>query len=175
MGIISETYSRFYHFPTTGLRFLTVYGPYGRPDMAYFDITNKFFNNQPITVFINGDFDFDLLQDFTYVDDIVDGIVRLIDNPPSNESLHEVYNIGNNQPVKQKTFIDTLEKCLSNSLGRPISFTKIYEPIKQVSKIAHTRPSTNSRILADLSFIPHLKKDFNDSPIGMSNIFKRNK
>jgi UDP-glucuronate 4-epimerase len=151
--LMAETYCHLYHIPTTGLRFFTVYGPYGRPDMAYFDFTNKFFNKQSITIFNNGDFEHDLMRDFTYIDDIVEGIVRLIDNPPSNGSMHEVYNIGNNQPVKLMAFIETLEKCLSKSLGKPVSFLKTFEPMKPGDVFA-TYASTD-KLNATIGFKPH--------------------
>jgi len=151
--LMAETYSHLYHIPTTGLRFFTVYGPFGRPDMAYYDFTNKYFNDQPITIYNNGDFEHDLMRDFTYVDDIVQGIVRLIDNPPSNGSLHEVYNIGNNQPVKLMTFIETLEKCLTKSTGKPVIFKKIFEPMKPGDVFA-TYASTE-KLNSAIGFKPH--------------------
>src|SRR5699024_5435 len=132
--LMAHTYSHLYNIPATGLRFFTVYGPVGRPDMAYFTFTDKFFKGEPIKIFNNGDFDNDLYRDFTYIDDIVEGIVRLIDYPPEkdnqNDVSHRVYNIGNNTPVKLMTFIHTLEEALSNSLGRKVEFEKIYEPMK---------------------------------------------
>ena len=130
---MAHTYSHLYKIPTTGLRFFTVYGPMGRPDMAYFVFTNKYFSGEPIRIFNNGDFENDLYRDFTYVDDIVEGIERLLNNPPVDlgESVaHKVYNIGNNSPEKLMVFIETLEKALSNSLGREVVFDKIFEPIK---------------------------------------------
>lgn len=130
--LMAHTYSHLYKIPASGLRFFTVYGPMGRPDMAYFGFTEKFFNEEEIKIFNNGDFENDLYRDFTYVDDIVEGIERLISNPPSEEGkvAHEVYNIGNSNPEKLMVFIGTLEKCLSNSLGRAIEFKKKFEPIK---------------------------------------------
>lgn len=129
---MAHTYSHLYKIPASGLRFFTVYGPLGRPDMAYFGFTDKFFNGEEIHIFNNGDFDNDLYRDFTYVDDIVEGIERLISSPPSDDGKvsHEVYNIGNSNPEKLMFFIETLEKCLSNSLGRTIEFKKKFEPIK---------------------------------------------
>jgi len=130
--LMAHTYSHLYKIPATGLRFFTVYGPMGRPDMAYFGFTNKYFNGEPIKIFNNGDFEHDLYRDFTYVDDIVEGIVRLLGNPPCGELgvPNKVYNIGNNSPEKLMAFIETLEKCLSKSLGREVVFEKIFEPIK---------------------------------------------
>lgn len=128
--LMAYTYSHLYKIPSTGLRFFTVYGPMGRPDMAYFGFTNKYFNGEPIKIFNNGDFEHDLYRDFTYVDDIVEGIVRLLDNPPTDEVPSKVFNIGNNNPEKLMVFIETLEKALSKSLDREVVFDKVFEPIK---------------------------------------------
>lgn len=136
--LMAHTYSHLYRIPSTGLRFFTVYGPMGRPDMAYFGFTNKYFKGEPIKIFNNGDFEHDLYRDFTYVDDIVEGIVRLLNNPPT-ETINEdgtksapakVFNIGNNNPEKLMTFIETLEKSLTKALNREVVFEKIFEPIK---------------------------------------------
>lgn len=130
--LIAYTYSHLYRIPATGLRFFTVYGPMGRPDMAYFGFTQKYFAGEPIRIFNNGDFEKDLYRDFTYIDDIVEGIVRLIGNIPNQENTvpHQVFNIGNNSPEKLMVFIETLEKCLSKATGREVVFDKIFEPIK---------------------------------------------
>lgn len=130
--LMAHTYSHLYKIPATGLRFFTVYGPMGRPDMAYFGFTDKYFANEPIKIFNNGDFENDLYRDFTYIDDIVTGIERLLSNPPiGGESVaHRVFNIGNNNPEKLMTFIGALEGALGNALGRHVEFEKIYEPIK---------------------------------------------
>lgn len=130
--LMAYTYSHLYKFPTTGLRFFTVYGPMGRPDMAYFGFTDKYFARESIKIFNNGDFENDLYRDFTYIDDIIEGIERLLNNPPSGEDSvpHKVFNIGNNNPEKLMAFIETLEKALSKSLGREVVFKKEFEPIK---------------------------------------------
>jgi len=131
--LMAHTYSHLYDIPASGLRFFTVYGPQGRPDMAYFGFTDKYFNNEPIRIFNNGDFENDLYRDFTYIDDIVEGIVKLIPNAPEkaeDEAPHEVYNIGNNNPEKLMVFITSLEQALGKALGREVEFEKIYEPIK---------------------------------------------
>lgn len=140
--LMAHTYSHLYKIPATGLRFFTVYGPMGRPDMAYFGFANKYFNGEPIKIFNNGDFENDLYRDFTYVDDIVEGIERLLSNPPSDiidnttndkdskEVPHRVFNIGNNNPEKLMKFIGALEKALSKSLDKEVIFDKIFEPIK---------------------------------------------
>src|SRR5699024_12271998 len=128
--LMAHTYSHLYDIPATGLRFFTVYGPMGRPDMAYFGFTDKFFAGESIKIFNNGDFENDLYRDFTYIDDIVEGIERLIPNAPTEHVKHKVFNIGNNSPEKLMTFIHALEEALSHSLGREIEFKKEYEPIK---------------------------------------------
>ncbi len=130
--LMAYTYSHLYHIPATGLRFFTVYGPLGRPDMAYFGFLQKYFAGEAIQVFNNGDLANDLYRDFTYIDDIVEGIERLLANPPGgkNAALHRVFNIGNNQPEKLMVFITTLEKCLSKSIGREVIFKKKFEPMK---------------------------------------------
>lgn len=131
--LMAHTYSHLYNIPATGLRFFTVYGPMGRPDMAYFGFTDKFFNNEPIHIYNNGDFDHDLYRDFTYIDDIVTGIVGLLNHAPvrtEEQAAHTVFNIGNNNPEKLMVFISSLERALSNSLGKEVAFEKVYEPIK---------------------------------------------
>jgi len=117
--LMSHTYSYLYNIPTTGLRFFTVYGPWGRPDMAYFKFVNKILNNEPLDVYNYGK----MSRDFTYIDDIVEGIVRVIDNHPkpnpdwdgrASESIapYKVYNIGNGSPVKLMDFIEAVEETL---------------------------------------------------------------
>lgn len=134
--LMAHTYSHLYNIPATGLRFFTVYGPMGRPDMAYFGFADKYFKGEPIKIFNNGDFENDLYRDFTYIDDIVEGIERLISNPPKSMKAeekvvsHRVFNIGNNNPEKLMTFITTLEKCLGKALGKEVEFEKIFEPLK---------------------------------------------
>jgi UDP-glucuronate 4-epimerase len=130
--LMAYTYSHLYSIPATGLRFFTVYGPMGRPDMAYFGFTQKYFAGEPIKIFNNGDFANDLYRDFTYIDDIVEGIERLLGNAPVgiHTAPHQVFNIGNNSPEKLMVFIETLEKCLSKATGREVVFDKIFEPIK---------------------------------------------
>lgn len=130
--LMAHTYSHLYKIPATGLRFFTVYGPMGRPDMAYFSFANKYFNGESIRIFNNGDFEHDLYRDFTYIDDIVEGIVRLLNNPPLSikNVPSKVYNIGNNNPEKLMVFIRALENALSDALGRKVQFEKVFEPMK---------------------------------------------
>lgn len=128
--LMAHTYSHLYRIPATGLRFFTVYGPMGRPDMAYFGFTDKYFRGEPIRIFNNGDFANDLYRDFTYIDDIVEGVVRLLGSAPGGAVPHTVYNIGNNKPEKLMVFITALEQALSRATGREIVFDKIFEPLK---------------------------------------------
>lgn len=106
--LMAHTYSHLYRIPTTGLRFFTVYGPWGRPDMAYFLFTKSIVNQQPIKVFNKGD----LYRDFTYIDDIVEGIEKILPSAPGNTPPYKIYNIGNSSPVKLMDFIETIEKAL---------------------------------------------------------------
>jgi UDP-glucuronate 4-epimerase len=106
--LIAHSYSEIYNLPTTGLRFFTVYGPWGRPDMAYFDFTSAIFNNEPINIFNQGL----LSRDFTFIEDIVDGIYKVMVGRDTKEKLYEILNIGNNSPVKLIDFISQLEKSI---------------------------------------------------------------
>jgi UDP-glucuronate 4-epimerase len=109
--LMAHTYSHLYAIPTTGLRFFTVYGPWGRPDMSPFLFADAILNNKPIKVFNHGD----MMRDFTYIDDIVEGVVRVADKPATpqvNSSVpYRVFNIGNNQPEKLMDFIGILENA----------------------------------------------------------------
>ncbi len=109
--LMAHTYSHLFKLPTTGLRFFTVYGPWGRPDMAPFLFTKAIINNKPINVFNNGKME----RDFTYIDDITKGIMRVIDNPQTTETPYKIYNIGNNAPVKLMDFIKTLEEKIGKT------------------------------------------------------------
>jgi UDP-glucuronate 4-epimerase len=126
--LMAHTYSHLFGLPVTGLRFFTVYGPWGRPDMAYFSFTKAILEGRQIDVFNNG-----LLQrDFTYIDDIVEGIARVMDHiplpdpvwnpacpdPASSSAPYRIYNIGNNQPVELGRFIEVIEECLGRKAVR---------------------------------------------------------
>ncbi|MCB0635399.1 MAG: NAD-dependent epimerase [Lewinella sp.] len=120
--LMAHTYSHLFGLPTTGLRFFTVYGPWGRPDMALFLFTDAMLKGEPIKVFNYGE----MVRDFTYIDDIVEGVVRVIDHPPagnpdwsganpdpaSSKAPYKIYNIGNNAPVKLMDFILAIEEEL---------------------------------------------------------------
>lgn len=104
--LMAHTYSSLFKLPTTGLRFFTVYGPWGRPDMAYYKFTENIINGKTIEVYNQGN----MYRDFTYIDDIVDGIVKSLDFIPKKEIPYSIYNIGNNKPIKLNYFIELLEK-----------------------------------------------------------------
>lgn len=120
--LMAHTYSHLFHLPTTGLRFFTVYGPWGRPDMACYSFTKNIIEEKPIKVFNNGE----LRRDFTYIDDVVEAIIGLLNKPPaynenwdranpdpsSSYAPFKIYNIGNNDPIKLMDFIHTLEKLI---------------------------------------------------------------
>ena len=109
--LMAHTYSYLYKIETIGLRFFTVYGPWGRPDMAMFLFTDAIINNKPIKVFNNGN----LSRDFTYIDDIVEGVVNTLIKDSKNDSLYKLYNIGNGKPVQLLDFIEFLETELNIS------------------------------------------------------------
>jgi UDP-glucuronate 4-epimerase len=118
--LLAHSYSELYDIPSTGLRFFTVYGPMGRPDMAYFGFTNKLVKGEKIQIFNYGD----MKRDFTYVNDIVTGVINVMDKAPeANEAgvKYKIYNIGNNQPESLMYFVETLEKCLikENIISKP--------------------------------------------------------
>ena len=107
--LMAHAYSHLFGMPTTGLRFFTVYGPWGRPDMALFEFTRRILAGQPIDVFNYGNH----RRDFTYIDDIVEGVLRVLDRPPDTPSTpYRLYNIGNSQPVPLMRFIEVLEDVL---------------------------------------------------------------
>lgn len=112
--LMAHTYSHLYGFPTTGLRFFTVYGPWGRPDMAYHLFARAILAGEPISVFNHGD----MRRDFTYIDDITEGVLRVLDKPATPERMgaapYRVFNIGNSEPVQLLDFI----RCIENALGK---------------------------------------------------------
>lgn len=117
--LMAFTYSHLYGIPVTGLRFFTVYGPYGRPDMAYFAFTRKILEGDAIRVFNNGN----LTRDFTYIDDIVDGILNIIPSVPmknKKDARYKLYNIGHGKPENLLYFIETLEKCLRKTAKKEL-------------------------------------------------------
>jgi len=150
--LMAHTYSHLYGLPTTGLRFFTVYGPWGRPDMAPFLFTDAIANDRPIKVFNNGK----MQRDFTYIDDIVEGVIRIQDIIPSEKSnpvkegspLYKVFNIGNNQPVELEEFIT----CIENALGKKAvkeylpmqdgDVVRTFADVSELEKMTDFRPNT---------------------------------
>ncbi|PPD22470.1 MAG: capsular biosynthesis protein CpsI [Methylobacter sp.] len=154
--LMAHTYSHLYQLPTTGLRFFTVYGPWGRPDMSLFMFTRNILEGKPIDVFNYGNHQ----RDFTYIDDIVEGVIRVIDKPAQGNpawsgdkpdpgtslSPYRVYNIGNNNPVHLLTFIETLEKCLG------LEAIKNFLPL-QLGDVPNTYADVTD-LVADLGYKP---------------------
>ena len=146
--LLAHSYSHLYNIPTTGLRFFTVYGPFGRPDMAYYSFTKAIIEGNPVKVFNHGDME----RDFTYIDDIVDGIYKLIDLIPNGKNdlvPYSIYNIGNNKPVKLLDFINTLEnligkKAIINYMEmQPGDVKKTYADIYSLNNAVGFKPHTS--------------------------------
>ena len=156
--LMAYTYSHLYQIPITGLRFFTVYGPWGRPDMAYFSFTRNILARQTIDIFNNGN----MRRDFTYIDDIIEGIIRVITKPPqpelqsnpSNTQVppHRIYNIGNNQPVKLLYFLEVLENCLGIKAEKrflpmqPGDVLETYADIDDLMRDTGFKPETSIEI-----------------------------
>ncbi len=145
--LMAHAYSKLYGYPATGLRFFTVYGPMGRPDMAYFKFARKIMRGEPIQIYNNGD----MLRDFTYIDDIVTGICNILCSPPLPNQKgvpYKIYNIGNNRPVKLMDFIAVLEKCLGREAVKeyyPMQPGDVYQTYADVTELMRDfdfRPST---------------------------------
>ncbi|WP_321434322.1 NAD-dependent epimerase [Trichococcus flocculiformis] len=157
--LMAHTYSHLYGIPTTGLRFFTVYGPYGRPDMAYFSFTKDILAGNPIKVFNHGKME----RDFTYIDDIVEGIVKLIEKAPvpnkdwdeskdelsSSFAPYKIYNIGNNNPVPLMRFINALESALGKEAEKvymdmqPGDVLRTYADVSDLERDINFKPSTS--------------------------------
>lgn len=146
--LMAHCYSKLYGIPATGLRFFTVYGPFGRPDMAYFKFAKKIMNGETIQIYNNGD----MMRDFTYIDDIVKGIANILPNPPEEietGAKYKVYNIGNNKPEKLMDYIQTLEKHLGREAKKeflPMQPGDVYQTYADVSDLMHNfnfKPSTS--------------------------------
>ena len=145
---MAHSYSHLYGLPTTGLRFFTVYGPWGRPDMAPMLFTRAILAGEPIKVFNHGR----MRRDFTYVDDIVEGVVRVLDAParrPAGAAPYAIYNIGNHQAVELSEFIATLERLLgraatarvpADAAGRRAGDVRVDRPAARADRIRAARP-----------------------------------
>ncbi len=160
--LMAHTYSHLFNLPTTGLRFFTVYGPWGRPDMALFLFTRKILAGEPIDVFNHGHH----TRDFTYVDDIVEGVIRTLDRvpgpdptydplnptPASSSAPYRVYNIGNHQPVQLLRYIEVLEECLGRKAERnllPLQAGDVpdtYADVSALQRDTDYSPSTSIEI-----------------------------
>lgn len=145
--LMAYSYSKLYQIPLTGLRFFTVYGPLGRPDMAYFKFAKRIMAGEPIQIYNNGD----MYRDFTYVDDIVTGIENLLCNPPAedeNGAFYKIYNIGNNKPEKLMDYIAVLERCLGREAKKeylpmqPGDVYRTYADVSDLMKDFGFKPST---------------------------------
>lgn len=157
--LFAHTYSHLYNIPTTGLRFFTVYGPFGRPDMAYYSFTKNIIEGKIIKVFNNGLME----RDFTYIDDIVDGIIKVLDYPPKNNESWEdntdgidtswapysIYNLGNSNPVSLMEFIETLENIIGKKAKKEYldmqngDVVKTYADTLKTEKDLNFKPSTS--------------------------------
>ncbi|MCG2461899.1 NAD-dependent epimerase [Flavobacteriaceae bacterium F89] len=147
--LMAYTYSHLFGFPTTGLRFFTVYGPWGRPDMAMFLFTDAIVKGRPIKVFNEGKME----RDFTYIDDISEGVVRILEKDPKERStdncLYRIYNIGNNNSVKLLDFIEAIEKTLGIKAERqllpmqPGDVEKTWANVDDLIKDFDYRPNTS--------------------------------
>ncbi len=149
--LMAYAYSKLYDIPVTGLRFFTVYGPMGRPDMAYFSFADKMVKNEKIQIFNYGN----MYRDFTYIDDIVDGILRIMKKVPKQDEngvKYKVYNIGNNKPESLMDFVKILENLLMSKNVIEKSVEKEYLPMQ---------PGDVYQTYADIS---ELKKDFGYAP-----------
>ncbi|MBV1884934.1 MAG: NAD-dependent epimerase/dehydratase family protein, partial [Gammaproteobacteria bacterium] len=156
--LMAHTYSHLYGLPTTGLRFFTVYGPWGRPDMALFLFTKAILEDKPIDVFNYGKH----RRDFTYIDDIVEGVVRTLDHtaaansdwsgqhpdPASSKAPYKIYNIGSNNPVELMRYIEILEQCLGKTAEKnllpmqPGDVPATYANVEALIKDVDYKPST---------------------------------
>jgi len=151
--LMAHTYSHLYNIPTTGLRFFTVYGPYGRPDMAYFKFTKAILSGETIDVYNNGE----MKRDFTYIDDVVEGMLRVIDQFPNAQSNaystvtppYRLYNIGNNNPVTLRRFITSIEEACGKKAKenlmpmQPGDVPETYADIDPLMHVFGFKPSTS--------------------------------
>ncbi len=156
--LMAHTYSYLFKMPTTGLRFFTVYGPWGRPDMALFLFTKAIIEGKPIDVFNHGN----MQRDFTYIDDIVEGIIKVLENIPTgkdkisqpSESVapYKIYNIGNNSPVKLMNFIEAIEKSLNRKAEKnmlpiqPGDVEKTWADVSGLINDLRYKPDTDIKI-----------------------------
>ncbi len=146
--LMAHAYSKLYGIPVTGLRFFTVYGPFGRPDMAYYKFAMKIMKREKIQIYNNGD----MYRDFTYIDDVVKGVVNILCNPPGadeNGAKYKIYNIGNHEPVKLMDFIGELERQLGKEADKeylpmqPGDVYRTYADVSELMKDFEFKPDTS--------------------------------
>lgn len=158
--LMSHSYSHLYGIPLTGLRFFTVYGPWGRPDMAMWIFTKAMLNGEPITLFNQGD----MSRDFSYIDDVVEGILAAMDSPPSpenEEAPHKVYNIGGGRPENLAKLVELLEKEVGSKAQKqfaPMQPGDVKETFADISEIREDLGFTASTPLDE--GVPHFVKWF---------------
>jgi UDP-glucuronate 4-epimerase len=142
--LMSESYARLYDLPQTGVRFFTVYGPFGRPDMAYWSFLENIVNRQPITLFNHGK----LERDFTFIDDVAPTLVRMLETAPAGAPRHAIYNLGNNKPVTLARFVAAIEKAAGRAADirmapmQPGDVTRTCADISLAERDYDFRPST---------------------------------
>lgn len=151
--IMTQSYSHLYDIPATGLRFFTVYGPYGRPDMAYFFFTQDILSGKPLKIFNHGD----MKRDFTYIDDCVAGVIGALDHPPQNGhdkfcmggAAHRLFNLGNNKPEQLTDFVEILEKALDKKAEIQLcpmadgDVKETYADVRRAAEIFGYKPETS--------------------------------
>jgi UDP-glucuronate 4-epimerase len=148
--LMAQSYAHLYGIPCSGARFFTVYGPWGRPDMAYYSFTKAILEGRPIDVFNHGE----MQRDFTYIDDVVEALMRLIDLPPSRDggtaasAPHTLYNVGNHTPIALKHFIATIESALEREAQKrylpmqPGDVPATYADVERLARVAGFAPRT---------------------------------
>ncbi len=143
--LFAHTYSHLYNLKTTGLRFFTVYGPWGRPDMALFKFVKAMLNDQPIDVYNYGN----MRRDFTYIDDIIEGVYKIIVSSKDRKEVYKIYNIGNSKPVNLMDFIKAIEKALGKEAKKnflpmqPGDVPSTYADVSELIKDFNYKPSTS--------------------------------
>ena len=159
--LMAHAYSKLYHIPSTGVRFFTVYGPWGRPDMAPYIFMDSIVNQKPIDVFNHGN----LLRDFTYINDIIDGLAAIIGKVPTGEIPYEIYNIGNGKPVILFNFIAAIENATGQkSIKRMLEMQDgdVFQTFADTCKLEHDlnyKPSTS--IQEGINRMFHWYKSYN--------------
>jgi len=168
--LMAYSYSHLFNLPSTGLRFFTVYGPFGRPDMAYYTFTKNILEGKPIDVFNGGN----LERDFTYIDDVINGVIKILDVTPKQRITEQssilppyaIYNIGNNQPIKLSYFIESIERAcnkraIKNYLPhQPGDVTVTYADITEFVDVTGYRPNTSIEVGIE-KFVRWYKNQYN--------------